>query len=219
MTQKNIFSVFIIILSCMFSQAYGQTVEVLSLSKFSTEKPPKSITVKLLEPLEISEDVIFQAGVIMQGDLYNVVSPKRLKRDADFSFKPITYQGLDGKKYKVDSNIVASYTEPLNKGELAKNAALGVGNFFVKGLSMGVAAVSGAVKNQEGNRIKSSAVSVYESSPLSYAEKGQDISIDVNQPFYLKFSSKNKKGDDNVESNSTDEVKGQNYSYNIIEKE
>ena len=216
MKQKNIFLVFIILLACMFSKAYGQTVEVLSLSKFSTENPPKSISVKLLEPLVVSDNMIFKAGVIMQGNLFNVVSPKRLKRDADFSFQPTKYTEIDGKQYKMKSNIVASYTEPIDKGELAKNAALGVGNFFVKGLSMGVAAVSGAVKNEEGNRLKSSAVSAYESSPFSYVEKGEDINIDVNQSFFLKFSEP--ASVENLTNSSETVVKGQNYSY-TIEKE
>lgn len=224
MKQKKIFFSFLIIISCMFSQAYAQTVEVSSLNKFSTENPPKSISVKLLEPLELSENTVLNAGAIIQGDLFDVVSPKRLKRDADFSFKPTSYTEIDGKTYQMDPHIKASYTTPLDKGQMAKSAALGVGNFFVKGLSMGVAAVSGAVKNEEGNRFKSSAVSVYESSPFSYVEKGEDIYIDVDQHFYLKFSKDKKAENANDEEKPSlsddfkDEIKGQNYSY-TIEKE
>ena len=115
MWQKNIISGFLIILSCMFTQAYAQTVEVSSLDKFSTDSPPKSISIKLLEPLEISDNEVYKAGVIMKGDLFDVVSPKRLKRDADFSFKPVSYTDENGKTYQINSNITASYTEPLNK--------------------------------------------------------------------------------------------------------
>lgn len=225
MRQKNIFSVFLIIISCMFTQAYAQTVEVYSLDNFSTESPPQSISVKLLEPLEISEKEIYKAGTIMKGDLFDVVSPKRLKRDAGFSFKPDSYTDLDGNTYQISSNITASYTTPMDKGQLAKNTALTVGNFFVKGLSMGVSAVSGAVKNEEGNRLKSSAVSVYESSPFSYIEKGEDINITQEQTFFLKFS----KTDDKEDISSSNEVQkkdvdneeviqGQNYTFQI-EKE
>ena len=89
--------------------------------------------------------------------------------------------------HEVSQDITASYTEPIDKGQAAKNAALGVGNYFVKGLSMGVAAVEGAVKNEEDNRLKSSVVSVYEASPLSLANKGEDIEIKQSQVFYLKF--------------------------------
>lgn len=216
MWQKFLYSGFLIVLSCMYSQVYAQTVEVCSVSKFSTENPPKSITVKLLEPLELTETLTLKAGTDVKGDLVDVVSPKRLKRDAGFSFKPVSYTGLNGKSDKLNNlNIIATYTTPVDKGELAKTVALGVGNYFVKGLSLGVAAVSGAVKDEEGNRIKSSAVSVYESSPLSLVEKGEDLFITPNQTFYLKFPDIKNVEIDNVQDN---EVKGQNYSY-TIEKE
>ncbi len=193
MRQKFLFFVFLIILSSMCSKAYAQTVEVAALSSFSTENPPQSISVKLVEPLELSETLTLQPGYIMSGDLEGVVSPKRLKRDADFDFKLTSYTDNNGIVHTIDSNIIASYTTAIDKGEVAKSAAVGVGNLFVKGLSMGVAAVSGAVKNEEGNRIKSSAKSVYEASPVSYVGKGEDIEIGMYEPFLLKFPNVKKK--------------------------
>lgn len=215
MKQKFLYFGFLIVLSCMFSKAYAQTVAVSALDDISTANPPKSISVRLLEPLEIMDSQFLIAGSIMYGDIVDVVSPKRLKRNASFSFKPVEYTDLNSETHKLNLNITASYTKPLNKGKLAESAALGVGSYFVKGLSMGVAAVKGAVKNEEGNRIKSSAVSVYESTPFSYAEKGQDLDIKKGDCFYLKFPSPDKLEKDEVQS---DEVKGQNYSY-TIEKE
>ena len=75
---------------------------------------------------------------------------------------------------------------------MAKKAVLGVGDHFVKGLSMGVAAVEGAVENNEGNRLKSGAKSLYKASPISYVGKGQDIQINKSDIFYLKFPNTNK---------------------------
>lgn len=193
MRQKKIYFVFLIVLSGMFLKTYAQTIEVKSLSNFTTAEPPKSISVKLVEPLELKDSPILDAGIVLNGNLVDVVSPKRLKRDAGFSFKPVTYTDLNGNTYNLDSNITAKYTKPVNKGNLAKNAALGVGNYFVKGLSMGVAAVEGAAKNEEGNRLKSSVVSLYDSSPLSYAEKGEDLYITTEQNFFMKFSNADKK--------------------------
>lgn len=210
MWQKFLYLCFFLIISGMFSQAYSQTVEVESLSNFSTYNPPSSITVKLVEPLVLLPSLTLDAGVYLSGTLVDVVSPKRLKRDASFSFKPETYTTVDGEIHNLDIDVIASYTVPLDKGQLAKNAALGVGNFFVKGLSMGVAAVKGAVQNEEENRIKSSAVSVYEASPFSYVEKGEDLDIKFSQSFYLKFP--------NPEKLQNSVEKGQNYTY-TIEKE
>lgn len=192
MRQKNFYFVFLIVLSGMFAKTYAQIVEVMSLNDFSTAEPPKTISVKLIEPLELKNMQILDSGIILNGDLVDVISPKRLKRDAGFSFKPVTYTDLDGNTQNLDSNIIAKYTKPVDKGGLAKNAALSVGNHFIKGLSMGVTAVKGAVQNEEGNRLKSSAKSVYEASPFSYAEKGEDLYINANQNFFMKFSSTDK---------------------------
>ncbi len=211
MWQKFFCLCFLLLAGSMFSQAYAQTVEVESLSSFSTANPPTSISVKLAEPLELTADLTLESGTVIKGNLIDVVSPKRLKRDASFCFEPVNYTDLQGKTGKIPSGILASYTTHLDKKNLAKNAALGVGNYFVKGLSVGAAAIEGAVKNQEDNRFKSSAVAVYESSPLSYVEKGEDIEIQESQIFYLKFFEKRNK-------NKSDENKGQNYTY-TTEKE
>ncbi len=216
MRQKFLYLCFLIVISCMFGKAYAQTIEVTALESFSTAEPPKAITIKLNQQLELPESNVLDAGSVLKGDLVDIVSPKRLKRDAGFSFKPVSYTDLEGQIHNLELNIIASYTTTLDKAGLAKTAALGVGNYFVKGLSMGVAAVSGAVKNDEGNRLKSSAVSVYDSSPFSYVEKGEDLYIEPDQVFLLKFPDADKIKTQEVVQD--DEVKGQNYSY-TIEKE
>jgi hypothetical protein len=215
MTQKKIFLCFLIILSCTFGKAYAQTVEVEALSSISTENPSKTMSVKLLEPLEISNEQILESGVILKGNLTDVVSPKRLKRNAGFSFKPSSYVDLNGNTKAFKSNIKASYTVPIDKKHLAKNAALGVGNHFLKGLSTGDAAIEGAVKNEEGNRIKSTAVSVYEASPLSYIEKGEELDIKSGESFFLKFPSNKKKETGTIDN----QANGLNYIDTTIEKE
>ncbi|MBQ8458747.1 hypothetical protein IJ541_01440 [bacterium] len=189
MKQKILSLGFLLILSGMSGQVFAQTVEVFTLDKFSTVNPPKSISIKLAETLELSDSLVLNPGVVLNGNLIDVVSPKRLKRDANFSFQPVKYTDLNGNTITLNSNIKASYTKPFDKGNAAKSAVLGVGNHFVKGLSIGVSAVSGAVKNSEGNRLKSSAVSVYKASPASYAEKGKDLYFEPNDVFYLKFPS------------------------------
>ena len=192
MKQKNLFLGFIIFaISGVLTSAYAKTVAVESLSNFSTANPPASISIKLLEPIDLDAKTIVEAGAIMQGKLVDVESPKRLKRDAKFSFVPTSYKTSEGNPVIVHHEVVAKYKKPTNPKKIVKSAALGVGGFFVKGLSTGVAAVEGAVKNEEGNVLKSTAVSVYQASPIAYVEKGQDLEIKNNQVFYLKFPSVN----------------------------
>lgn len=204
MWQKFLYSCFLMLISGLFNLVLAETVEVEAITSFSTANPPASIAVKLNEPLQLTNTISLKAGDVIHGDLIDVVSPKRLKRDASFSFKPNFYMEPDGKTHDIDIAVVATYTKPIDKGDLAKSAALGVGNFFVKGLSMGAAAVEGAVKNQEDNRLKSSAVSVYEASPFSYARKGEDLDIKSAQIFYLKFPSPEKILKENEENNKNE---------------
>ena len=210
MKQKILFLCFIFSMG-IFSQVYAQTIGVKSLSDFTTENPPAGISVELLEPLILSKDIELSAGTQISGNLTDVTSPKRMKRNASFSFEPSTYKDKTG-NHKIDIKTKASYTVPLDKGQLAKSTAVTVGGFFVKGLGMGLAAVKGAVKNEEGNRIKSTVTSAYEASPVSYVEKGKDITIKVNDIFYLKFNNMN------VEDENQNYQGGQNYTY-TIEKE
>lgn len=194
--QKNLFLGFLVLLiSGICTGVYAETIEVQALDSFTTANPPSTIKIKLLDNLELTEDITVNAGAEMFGTLVDVVSPKRLKRNAKFSFKPQWYTDATGKKHIINEDITASYTTTLNKADIAKHAVLGVGNHFVKGLSMGVAAIEGAVENEQGNRVKSSAKSLYEASPVSYAGKGKDIQIEENDVFYLKFPNVNNKNE------------------------
>ena len=169
----------------------AETIKVEALSDFSTENPPETLTVKAVTDLNLDDELLIFEGYTLKGDIVDVVSPKRLKRDASFAFILTEYTDNDGIVYKVkriDNKIVkGKFTTKFDYKSVAKSAALSVGNYFVKGLSMGYAAIEGAVKNEEGGRLKSSAVSVYESTPLSYVEKGEDIVIAKNQVFILNF--------------------------------
>lgn len=224
MRQKFLYLVLLLsIVVC--NPAYAQTIEVKALEDISTANPQKTISVQLLEPVEIQKDKFVGEGSILYGDLIDVVSPKRLKRDANFSFEPKTYTDLNGSSGKIKAKIKASYTEPIDKKQVAKTTVVTAGNFFVQGLSVGVAAVEGAVKNEDGNRLKSSVSSAYEATPFSYTRKGEDLEIKTGQIFFLKFPSYSKIEKEmefaKSQQNSSSElktVKGQNYSIEI-EKE
>ena len=222
MKQNFLYSVLLVLVFAS-NPVNAQTVEVKSLSDFSTVNPPKTISVQLLEPVEIKKNKFVKAGGTLEGDLVDVVSPKRLKRDANFAFVPKSYTDIDGKTRKIKVKIKASYTEPIDKKQVAKKTVATAGNLVVAGFSLGVAAVEGAVKNEDGNRFKSSVSSAYEASPLAYAKKGEELEVKSGQVFFLKFPSPskidktvNEQNEQKENENST--IKGQNYSI-TIEKE
>ena len=187
---KKYLYLLVLIFGLLCQPVFAKTVAVEALSDFSTGNPSTRMSVKILENLTIDDNVVFTEGTIVNGKVVDVTDPKRLKRDATFTFVPLNYVDKDGKTIYIKGYYPAKYTTKLNKGELAKNVGLGVGSFFVKGLSLGYSAVEGAVKNEKDNRFKSSVTEVYKDSPLSYVEKGGEIVIEKHQPFYLNFKSK-----------------------------
>jgi len=182
------------------------TMKVEAMSSFSTENPTNTITVKVLKDCKLSESLVISEGDVVYANVTDVVSPKRLKRNATFSVVPQTYTDKSGVTHTFDKNFTGKYTGEIDKKELAKSATLTVGNYFVKGLSLGVNAVEGAVKNEEGNRLKSSAKNVYENTPFSYIEEGQELEIQTGDVFGLKFKSM-----DDEEDNAP------NYNYTMPE--
>lgn len=114
------------------------------------------------------------------------------------------YTDNNGETHKVDSLVKGKFTTKFDYKSAAKSAALGVGSYFVKGLSSAYAAVEGAIKNEEGNRFKSGAISLYESTPISYVEKGEDIVIKKDQVFILNFKLKDEKDEPNYEYTEQD---------------
>lgn len=206
--KKNLY-LLVLIFGLLCQPVLAKTVAVEALNDFSTENPSARMSIKILEDLAIDDNVVFSEGTVVDGKVVDVTDPKRLKRDATFTFVPLSYVDKNGKTIDVKGYYPAKYTTKISKGELAKNVGLGVGNFFVKGLSLGYSAVEGAVKNEQDNRFKSSVTEVYKDSPLSYVEKGTELVIEKNQMFYLNFKSK----DDEDESDLP------NYEYTPLQSE
>lgn len=185
---KKLLLLFMLIFS--MSPALAKTIHVQAMENFSTENPPQNYSVRILDDLNLDEKLILKIGYVVNGKIIDVTDPKRLKRDARFVFVPLDYIDENNMIHEIKGYFPATYTTKLNKGELAKTAALGVGSYFVKGLSIAYSAVEGAVKNEKDNRFKSSATAVYEDSPFSYVEKGHEIVLEKDQVFLLNFKIK-----------------------------
>ena len=110
--------------------------------------------------------------------------------------RPVSYTTPDNDIVRIREEFYGKYSKhvlskeelkEIEPGKVIKGAALTVGNYFVKGLSIGVSFVEGVVKNEKDNRLKSGVVNAYEASPLSYVEEGQQLDIKVGDDFYLVF--------------------------------
>ena len=169
----------------MCAPTLALNVEVEALSDFSTDNPPGLYSVKVVEPFNTNKGII-EAGSIIEGKVI-AKDAKRLKQDATFSFVPTSLITPQGEVIKVKRNYIGKYKKEIDKKKIAKSAVLTAGNFAVKGFSTGVTAIEGAVKNEEGNRLKSTAVALYEGSPVSYIKKGDALELKQGQHFYMNF--------------------------------
>lgn len=190
----------------------AKNIKVQAMSDFSTANPPETWELKIVEDVKIKDESVIPAGSVITGKIADVTDPKRLKRNATFTFVPVSlYDAGKKQTFHIDQNVQGKYSSmsDVSAGSLAKSGAIFVGNKLVDGVfGPGVALVEGAVKNEHGNRAKSAAVSLYESTPLSYANKGKEMEIKKDQIFIMSFKTKD---------DETEERNKPNYEYTIEE--
>lgn len=178
----------------------AKNVKVQAMSNFTTAKPPVTWNLKIMETFTTKTGFEVVAGSIITGKIIDVTEPKRLKRDATFKFVPVSYYDVKTEQnYHIDKDIVGKYNSlgDITAGEVVEKGAIAAGNHFIScTIGPGVALVKGAVKNEEGNRAKSAAVSVYESTPLSYASKGKEMVIKEGQIFTMSFKLNDEEDED-----------------------
>ena len=195
------------VLSLLALPVCAERLHVQAMSDFFTATPSEFITFQAIDSIELSPGENIWSGDVVKAKIQEVKSPKRLKRNATFSIIPVSVTNIQGQSYNIKTEVVGKFSPKfeIDAAQLAKKTALGVGNYFVQGLSMGYHAVEGVVKNTEGNRLKSGAVSVYKNSPLSFIENGQDIEIHQGDLFSFKFKKSGDPCDEEVEECSDDD--------------
>lgn len=182
----------------------AKNVKVEAMSDFSTLNPSKTWSVKIVEGFTTKEGLNVKKGAIITGDIENVKDPARLKRNASFIFIPTYYNDIDGQVYIIKKDFSGKYSSKsdMTTGKMIKKGAITAGNHLINGaFGPGIALIEGAVKNEKGNRAKSAVVSAYESTPLSYANKGKNIEVKKGQQFIMSF--KELKTQENDEPNYT----------------
>lgn len=188
----------------------AKDIKVEALADFSTTNPPKTWQVKTLESFVADNGITIHQNTIITGKIEKVTSAKRLKRNASFRFVPKTY--LDpqvGYSQNVKRYFEGKYSSrsELDAKTLAKKGAVSAGNMLIGSfVAPTVGLVEGAIKNERGNRAKSAVISAYESTPLSYANKGKELEFKQGQIFIMNFKLK-----DEIEK----EQNLPNYSYEI----
>ena len=180
----------IILLVCI-QPVTAKNVKVEAMSDFSTANPPQVWSLKILESFTTKNGFEVVEGSIITGKITDVTEPKRLKRNATFRFIPVSFYDIKtGETYNIEKEIVGKYNSlgDITAGKVIEKGAVTAGDYFISStIGPGVALVKGAFKNEEGNRVKSAVVSVYESTPLSYVSKGKEMKIKEGQHFSMTF--------------------------------
>ena len=189
---------------------FAKSVKVEALSDFTTENPSSTWRLKVIDGFITDNGIIVHSGTIFEGKIVDVTSPKRLKRAASFTFIPQTYYdpqiGITKDVLRDFQGKYSSRSE-ITAGKVAKKGAITAGNILIGSfVAPTVGLVEGAVKNERGNRAKSAAISAYESTPLSYANKGKELEFKKGQTFIMNFKLK---GEEETLQNEP------NYSYVI----
>ena len=208
--KKILISFICLLFSVTASQAAVQ-MKVAALDSFKTDSPAESMDVMVLQDTVLGENDI-AVNSTLHCRVLKIVDPKRGKRKATFFVKPLSYTTKDGVTNDIEGDYYGKYStfvlskeelKEIPPGKVIKSAALSVGNYFVKGLSTGVAFVQGFAKNKEHNRLKSGVVNAYEESPLSYISEGQQLDIKVGDDFYLVFKTEEDEAEDSTVSDTT----------------
>lgn len=188
----------LLILFCTINLSYAKNIKVKPMTDFTTETPPEIWSLVVAEEFTTKNGFIVKEGSVIEGKIIKLKQPKRLKRNASFVFMPIRF--YDGNIDKKIENFEGKFSSIHNmeKIDMAKKGAIFVGNQLIDStFGPGVALVEGAIKNKQGNRLKSAGVSLYESTPLSYANKGQHLTFKKDVIFTMSFKKLDEEETDN----------------------
>ena len=173
--------------------AIAAITTVDSASAFSTKNPPKTFQIKLNKKMVIGGVDLYQ-NTVVNCEFSEIKHPKRLKRDATFSFIPVSYinDESDNEVVELDRSSKMRYIRTLETKNaaktVAKSAVKNVGGKVVPGLGIGISAIEGAAGAEKGQKTKSAIHSIYESSPFSLVEKGKELDIKEGDVLIVKLS-------------------------------
>ena len=175
----------LLILGCfMFflgTSAHAKAFRVISLDNFSTENPSDSYRVQFLQSEHLKDGTVIEAGTILTGQVIKVKNAKIGKRNGYFEFIPTSYTYNHKTKEITDPKYYAKVVgyAPVDTKEIVETAAKGAVGFLFKGASQGISFVQGVANAEDGERLKSGLVKVYEDSPLAYIEEGSELQVNT----------------------------------------
>ncbi len=185
---------FVLFLVFLFYTApvFAAGVLVQSREPFSTKFPRRYVSFKVLEDYKLKNGISFEYGSVIKGRMLEVKLPKRGKRDAYFVFMPESYTVpsknlTKSLRYKNLEAKLSGY-EKLNKVKLIEKTGVYASGVVIPGVSQAYWFSKGVLKPKYGQtRVKSGVNSVYENSPISYIEQGDELVVKEGRFLKMNF--------------------------------
>ncbi len=180
-----------------FASAEAKTAKfvVQTLTPLSTVKRQQEyLTFKVMQET-VLDDISLEGGAYLRAKIVGVQNAQRGQRDAFLTARLIAYSvpSEDNKAVDVtDKNMdlkIKKYT-PTDFAGMAMSAGTTVVShvFKIPFLSQGIAVAKGVVDPIDGkNRLESVGVRLYESTPLTYASKGEELVVQEGEMLTVSY--------------------------------
>lgn len=158
----------------------------------------QNISFQSLDRYFVSETEYVEKDGIITVRLDKYVEPKRGQRNGYLKIKLVEYT-IPSENNKIknveDMDIYGTLrlSEKKDRKEIAKSAGVAITGHILKvpGFSQAVAVSKGIIKpNPDQNRLQSAGRNLYQSTPLKYSEKGQEINIEKDAIVVLRLKTK-----------------------------
>lgn len=171
----------LLVISAIFMLSLSANAEVISDKIYTSAqqdlsnnlKPGEDIELTVINPGHLTKDLNLEHGETISVKILNYNKPKRGKRDGyyDIQYNDKTNGLMKGKMLVGKQKDIK---------EISKKASTAVASHLLKAtlLPQALAVTKGLIKpNENQNRLQSAGTNLYESTPLTYVEEGQEFNV------------------------------------------
>ena len=161
---------------------YAVTEKAIDGSKLTKDC---ELTFRAIDNYNVTDKIIIEKNSDLTVKVTDYEEPKRGKRNGYLKIKLISYTIPSINKIEeVSKNYEGSLRPSTKKDfkEIAEKTGISVAGHFLKfpGFSQAIAVSKGLIKpNKDENRLQSAGKNLYQSTPLTYIEKGKDFNIEA----------------------------------------
>lgn len=111
--KKIILLVCVIFLSSLTSIANADVLKAKALCHVSTENPPETLTVRIINRFRTPDGITLSCGYVLMGTMQDIVQPDKWCKNASFSYKIDGYIDAQDKYHALKDSVVITYRQKL----------------------------------------------------------------------------------------------------------